>query len=538
MLSGGSTARPTGDVGLIIRMSARRSRRLVVLLTATLSCFGGCSSEKRPAPDEAARIEASFGRYKEAVLLKNSSAVASVVSEGSLRHYDRLREIALNGEPKELEGLQWVDRMQVLMFRQLLVASELDAMSSREVVAFVFEKNMLGKDLERTSTFDKLRIEGEVATARHIVRGVPAGGPMREVWFRWAKRPDGDWDIDLQQAIGVIQGQFDDSHRVDFPELSEEELAHSIVEVFTQQKLRPDHFRPMMAVAADSPSKRPTLSLTASAEDFPPLGSRPSVELVEPGDPPRRKLRLKLTRGATQRLEITTTTDMQSEVGGRRRPSTRMPSLTYELTARTQSVDRAGKARLELEVVDVRVDADQPAPTQMAAQLKDVALSLRGTRSRVCTDARGFIDDFEREPVSPTVATGDQMGKVLESSISRIQPLLPAEEVGRGAKWVVRETVEEAEVTTVRASVYEVAEIAGSRVDLVGRIEQAAPAGYQSRGTIEATLDLGNPFPTGARSRSALTMQIDGPNRDGTAGPTTLSMDTEVVVKSSNREAP
>lgn len=533
-----------GQGGLIdlIRMSQRRSR-FVAVLAVTVSLVGGCSQER-----EREGIEASFESYKDAVLSKNGAAVAPLVSQESLRHYDRLRDIALTDESSELDTLQWVDQMQVLMFRQLVTVEELGAMSPQGVVAFVFDRKMLGKDLERTSTFDQLEIKGDVATARHIARGVSAGGPEREAKFRWVKEDDNVWRIDLLEAIALIQGHFDDTHRLDFPDVSEEKLAHGIVETFTQRKLELVHFRPMTASAPGPSPAEMEQSATAEVKAVPPLGSPPTIELVEQGDPPYRKLRWKLRKGEKQRLAITTITNMQSQVGGRSGPRTRTPSLTYELMAHTRSVDRAGKARLELEVVGVRVDSDQPAPTQLAAQLKEVADSLRGTHATVTTDARGSVDDFERRPGPHAGSSTDQMSKLLETSITKVQPLLPEEEVGQGAKWVVRETVQEVGVTAARTSSYSVAQIDGSQVDIAGTIEQTAPrqafrppgastgsaqvVDFRSQGTLEATLNLESPFPTSARLRSALTMQVDAGSAGGTAGPSTLSVDTEITVDS------
>lgn len=533
-----------GQGGLIdlIRMSDCGSR-FVAVLAVTVSLVGGCSQER-----EREGIEASFESYKDAVLSKNGAAVAPLVSKESLRHYDRLRDIALTDESSELDTLQWVDQMQVLMFRQLVTVEELGAMSRREVVAFVFDRNMLGKDLERTSTFDQLEIEGDVATARHIVRGVPAGGPERGAKFRWVK-DDKEWRIDLLEAIALIQGHFDDTHRLDFPDVSEEKLAHGIVETFTQRKLQPDHFRPMMAVAADSPSDEAAPSLTADVEAFPPFGSPPIVELVHPGDPPHRALRWNLRKGSKQRLEITRITDARSQVGHRAGPTTRTPSLTYELIVHARSIRPDGKAELELSVADVRVDADQPAPTQLAAQLEGMAESLRGVHGTLTTDARGFLEDLVLLPGPHTGDSTKPVIKLLEDSIGKIQPQLPEQPIGQNAKWIVRETVKESGVTAVRASTYEVAAIDGSLVDIVGTIEQsgqrqtirppAAPnksvevADSHARGSIEAKLDLASPFPASVRSRSALTMRIDARGADGTASPSsTLSVDTAITVDS------
>jgi hypothetical protein len=383
-----------------------------------------------------------------------------------------------------------------------------------------------------------------VATARQLARGVPAGGPERVARIRWVKEKDGQWRIDLLEAINLIQGHFDDTHRLDFPDVSEETLAHGIVETFTQQKLRSRHFLPMTAAVADLEQDAIEPSLLEDGHAIPHLGSPPAIELVQRGDPPYRKLRRSLRKGNTQRLTVVIKNDVQSRIGDRTSPTTRTPTLTYEITANTRTVDRAGKARLDLRILGLQVDADQPAPTQLAAQLKGMAESVRGVQGTMTTDTRGFVEAVQFSPDPRAGSGAEEVAKLLLSSIRKIQSVLPEEAVGPGARWVVRETVVEAGVTAVQATTYELAAIDGSVIDLVGTIEQAAPrqafrgpgggesssevAAFQAEGRVEAKLDLASPFPTSALVRSSLKMEIE--EKGGTAPPSALAVESEVTV--------
>ena len=223
--------------------------RLAWLAAVTLATAAGCS--QKPGPSDEALIRASFEQYKVAALQSDGSAVAPLLTEESLAHYDRLRNLALSGTEAEVDENRYVERMQVWMFRQLLSAEELGGMSSEQLVAYVFDKHMMGEDLEESSAIDSLQIKGATATARHLTRGRPAGGPIREVTFQWKKGSDDQWRLDLLHTVAVMELQFDDIHamRADLPK---DLLAEGIVQGFTKRELEPKHHQPMLVAASGS----------------------------------------------------------------------------------------------------------------------------------------------------------------------------------------------------------------------------------------------------------------------------------------------
>ena len=227
------------------------SRMFALLAAVALTAAAGCST--KPVPSDEALIRASFEQYKGAARKSDGSAVVPLLTPESLAHYDRLRNLALTGTEAELDKTRYVERMQVWMFRQLLTSEELGAMSREELGAYVFDKHMMGEDLEESSSFDTLEIEGSTATARHIARGRPAGGPIREVTFQWKKGSDGQWRLDLLHTVALMEVQLDDVHKME-PTNPKEQLAQAIVQAFTNRELEAKHRQPMLAAASDSRS--------------------------------------------------------------------------------------------------------------------------------------------------------------------------------------------------------------------------------------------------------------------------------------------
>lgn len=236
-------------------MVLRLTPRMLALLAAVaLSAAAGCSG--KPVPSDEALLRASFEQYKRAALRSDGSAVVPLLTRESLAYYDRLRSLALTGTQAQLDAARHIERMQVWMFRQLLTAEELSAMSREEVVGYVFDKHMMGEDLEESSAIDTLQIEGTVASARHVARGRPAGGPIREVTFRWEKGRNGQWSFDVLHTVALMELQLDDLHKLD-PTKRKEELAQNIVQLFTNRELEPEHYAPMLGAANDPASSDP-----------------------------------------------------------------------------------------------------------------------------------------------------------------------------------------------------------------------------------------------------------------------------------------
>lgn len=223
----------------------------VWLAAVALTIAAGCST--KPVPSDEALIRGSFEQYKRAARKSDGSAVVPLLTPESLAHYDRLRNLALTGTEAELDKARYIERMQVWMFRQLLSAEELGEMSREELGAYVFDKHMMGEDLEESSSFDNLEIEGSTATARHIARGRSAGGPIREVTFQWKKGSDGQWRLDLLHTVALMEVQLDDVHKME-PTNPKGQLARAIVQAFTNRELEPKHHQPMLAAASGSRS--------------------------------------------------------------------------------------------------------------------------------------------------------------------------------------------------------------------------------------------------------------------------------------------
>jgi hypothetical protein len=222
------------------------------------------SAEAAPSADgEAALIRSAFERYRQAAMSDDGGAIVHLVSGASVAHYGRLREVAMASAGSEAALQRFVDRMQVQMLRKLVAAERLAGMSPSEVVAYAFENRMLGEDLESSSGLDRVVVEGDVATARHVARGRPVGAPWREVTFGFRREQD-QWRLDLLHTLDVMEAQFHDVAATSGRK--PEELAETIVGVFTGEAIaeRLHSLVPSPAAAARvTPAKRAPVEAAA-----------------------------------------------------------------------------------------------------------------------------------------------------------------------------------------------------------------------------------------------------------------------------------
>jgi len=189
-------------------------------------------------------VHALFQQYKQAALNDDGRTVASLMSRDSVKHYGRLKKLALDSSSSMMDlSIRLVDQIQVKVLREMIPAEQFTSMSDQEVLAHAFAKKVLGEDLESTSKFDPITISNGTAIGYHTARGRTVGQGYREVTFRMIKE-QGDWRLDLLHSLDLMEAQIHDLAAVS--EKSAQEIADNIAEAFigktiakqmTEQKL-------------------------------------------------------------------------------------------------------------------------------------------------------------------------------------------------------------------------------------------------------------------------------------------------------------
>jgi hypothetical protein len=208
-----------------------------------------------------------------------------------------------------------------------------------------------------------------------------------------------------------------------------------------------------------------------------PPDPRPTVEVLDAGRQPRRRLRYSAAAGTRQRVHIEASTTVDIEIAGRRAYSTE---------------EQANEAWFEIEVVsasddrlDCRLRFDRAAVIDMSRYEAGRANQLRRNLDRLPAhefhleiDRRGLVELPPLELAAEVDRDGDRamVWELFEDAATAVLSL-PDEPVGAGARWL--STVEDRGRISVSGSVateVELVSIGGDRLELAVERKLVIPA--------------------------------------------------------------
>jgi hypothetical protein len=212
-------------------------RALLVLVGLAIACDAPLLPRATSdAADQLDAIKAVFSHYKDAVVANDGVAAAPWVTAGTHAYFGRLRDLALFAQAAKLRERSPIERMHVLVLRQLLEEERLAEMSPREVFAFAVSNRIVGEDLRDYDAIGDVSIERDRAVGRRSAFGRSDDHRIHLV------RQDGEWRVDLIPTIEEMNG---DLRKLAVSTArSEEALIREIVQLFTEKPLKPEHLRP------------------------------------------------------------------------------------------------------------------------------------------------------------------------------------------------------------------------------------------------------------------------------------------------------
>lgn len=254
----------------------------------------------------------------------------------------------------------------------------------------------------------------------------------------------------------------------------------------------------------------------------------PQVTLLSAGSGKKAPLRYQLVVGSSQTL--TMTMDMQlamflrAEAGAAEvpLPRARLPKTRFAIELRVTKVAADGDATLEYRYRQFEVLPDaEVEPTVREAVTKSLA-ELDGVAGYLVISSRGFVEEHRLDLPATLSPEAQQSLKNLKRSMGQLAAPLPAEPVGKGARWRVETAVELNGAVLDMVAVSELVERKGKRAKLELSIEQTS-----GRQTIEVNgvksqlvsaqvtaaganvIDLSRPAPRSASVKGNGTMQFE-----------------------------
>jgi hypothetical protein len=171
-----------------------------VALAALAACSAGSGAGAGAGgPQPEAEIRSSYRIYATAVSLKDGDAAAGLVSAATLRHYARLRDLALTADRATLGKEAIVDQLTVLSLRANVPVATLRAGGPREVVAAAVEGEVISGGGAGTTELADVEVDGGAASA---ALGVAGGSQEVRLGFR---QEGGRWTVDLTALLAPAE---------------------------------------------------------------------------------------------------------------------------------------------------------------------------------------------------------------------------------------------------------------------------------------------------------------------------------------------
>lgn len=199
----------------------------------------------------------------------------------------------------------------------------------------------------------------------------------------------------------------------------------------------------------------------------------PALEVLDPGDEPRRVLELSFVEGDSATANLTSDLEI-AEVDG----ATVLDPPPVVQTVRFDIDGVSGdEADVSFEVMAVEID--DPDRTLDEADLLELTTALDamvGLEGTGTVDRRGAFSAFRYDvPDSLDAATTDTLAQ-LEQDVAAMGVPLPKVPVGIGARWRARDTIRVNGVRTDQVITYEIGAIDGESVTYSATVEQSSPA--------------------------------------------------------------
>lgn len=185
------------------------------------------------------------------------------------------------------------------------------------------------------------------------------------------------------------------------------------------------------------------------------------IELLAPGDEPRRELRHRAKNGKSLRLGLTFEIGMMQTNRDQDAGERAVPALTMDLTL--VRVSQGPQVGWSTKIEGVSAVPDGDAERMLAEEVAPLLGTLVGQRATSLTDERASMP-LRGAPPSGLQQEALQIWSSLEETLRDIEVPTPKEAVGGGAKWRVQERRRRGGIDYLRTTDFELRKGAGNHI--------------------------------------------------------------------------
>ena len=193
------------------------------------------------------------------------------------------------------------------------------------------------------------------------------------------------------------------------------------------------------------------------------LDAPPTVELLYAGKAPRKALRTTFEAGAKQTLRVGSNWTLETVYGPLIKAKAVMPSIVYELETEVKEASDED-TRFDFRIIKVTTKPSKEVKPVQAEGIRKVADSLKGLTGSFSINARGIVEEFAIDAPSDASLLLSDMIDQIKQAIRLSSLPLPAEPVGKGAKWAATQVIELRTAKIRHTSTFELVSVKGERV--------------------------------------------------------------------------
>ncbi|MBD1815376.1 hypothetical protein [Microcoleus vaginatus] len=240
-----------------------------------------------------------------------------------------------------------------------------------------------------------------------------------------------------------------------------------------------------------------------------PNSKTPQVELLNPGVEPRQQLRLKPAINVQETTVMTVKMDMDISASGQSSAAAKIPVSVMTFETKVTKIAPNGDIYYEFAYTNADIVGDT-RNTQPAAlnAMRSALKNMVGVKGSFIMDNRGFHKGGDI--ILPEGADNNvkQMVRQMSNSIEQLASPLPAEAVGKGAKWRVSSSSDFSGINVKDIATYELASWQDGVASMNVSIEQQAnPQNITSPQLPAGTTLTLKSF--ASQGRGAATMRLD-----------------------------
>jgi hypothetical protein len=239
----------------------------------------------------------------------------------------------------------------------------------------------------------------------------------------------------------------------------------------TPAESAPAEATPVEAVAAAADPATAGPSALAAAG---PASASPRAVLIDKGKAPRRLLRYAFKPGQAEKVSLLMTIGMEMEMASGQSLPIQMPpiEMILDLKVTEKLSEHENRVKFTISKIDVKPSAGVQAG--MVQTLRDQLAKAAGASGTVAIDDQGNSRDMT---LSLPASMPAQMRQMMESSkqtMSQLSSPLPAEPVGRGARWDVHQVIAQNGLTIDQVAHFQLMSLKGNKMVLRTTLTQSA----------------------------------------------------------------